>query len=159
MPRDDLALPNPTPSDAERQRLMKLCAHATLPELRACLDALGGAPSFELIRAPEVGLVMLRGRTGGDGAPFNVGEASVTRAVVRLESGELGFSYLLGRVPEQAKLAALLDAIGQGPDGIARVEGVLVRTVASRAEQETSTRRAESAATRVQFFTLVRGED
>jgi len=159
MPRDDLAHPHDPPSNHGRQRLMKLCAHATPGELRAALDALGGPPAFELIRAPEIGLVMLRGRIGGDGAAFNAGEATVTRAVVRLASGEIGFSYLLGRVPEQAKLAALIDAMAQRAGAFSGVEAALLTTVASRVERETATRRAEAAATRVQFFTLVRGED
>lgn len=159
MPRDDLAQPNAAPGAAERQRLMMLCAHATPGELQECLVALGGLPSFELIRAPEVGLVMMRGRIGGDGAPFNAGEATVTRAVVRLASGEIGFSYLLGRAPDKAKLAALLDAMAQAPGRYAHVEKALVSIVAARVEQEKSVRRTESAATRVQFFTLVRGED
>lgn len=159
MARDDFAHPNTAPGAADRQRLMMLCAPATGAELHACLATLGGVPAFELIRAPEVGLVMVRGRIGGDGAPFNTGEATVTRAVVRIASGEIGFSYLLGRVPEKAKLAAIVDAIGQSAGGFARVETALVATVAARVDRETSMRRAETAATRVQFFTLVRGED
>jgi len=102
---------------------------------------------------------MLRGRIGGDGAAFNAGEATVTRAVVRLASGEIGFSYLLGRSPEKSKLAALLDAIGQQPAGLARVESALVSIVAGRVDRDKAVRRSETAATRVQFFTLVRGED
>lgn len=159
MARDDLPDMTTPPTQADRQRLMKLCAHATLQELRASLTALGGQPAFELIRAPEIGLVMLRGRIGGDGAAFNAGEATVTRAVVRLASGEIGFSYLLGRSPEKAKLAALLDAMGQRAEDFRSVESTLVGIVASRADQARSVRRAEAAATRVQFFTLVRGED
>ena len=159
MPRDDASHANDQPSHADRQRLMKLCAHATLAELHACLAALGGLPDFELIRPPEIGLVMLRGRIGGDGAAFNAGEATVTRAVVRLASGEIGFSYLLGRSPEKSKLAALLDAIGQQPAGLARVESALVSIVAGRVDRDKAVRRSETAATRVQFFTLVRGED
>ena len=48
-------------------------------------------PRYEELRTAETGLVMLRGRIGGDGAPFNLGEATVTRAAVRLASGEVGF--------------------------------------------------------------------
>ncbi len=56
---------------------------------------------------------MLRGRIGGDGAPFNVGEATVTRAAVQLASGETGFGYVLGRDREKARLVALCDALWQ----------------------------------------------
>ena len=54
-------------------------------------------PDYVELRAAESGLVMVRGRIGGDGAPFNLGEATVTRATVRLASGEVGFAYVLGR--------------------------------------------------------------
>ncbi len=138
---------------------MKLCAHATIEELRHAVAALGGLPAYELLRAPEVGLVMLRGRIGGDGAPFNVGEATVSRAVVRIASGEIGFSYLLGQSLEKAKLAAIIDAMGQVSGATGRVETVLLARVATRFERERAERRAETAATKVQFFTLVRGED
>lgn len=159
MARDDIPSAPADKSSEGRQRLMKLCAHATAAELDAAMTALGGNPAHELLRAPEVGLVMLRGRIGGDGAPFNAGEASVTRAVVRLASGEMGFAYLLGRAPEKARIAALVDAIAQSPAMAARVEETLLKIVASRVERERAGRRAETAATRVQFFTLVRGED
>ena len=54
-------------------------------------------PAHEDLREPENGLVMVRGRIGGDGAPFNLGEATVSRAAVRLSTGEVGFGYTLGR--------------------------------------------------------------
>ena len=59
---------------------------------------------------------MLRGRAGGDGAPFNVGEATVTRAIVELPSGERGYGHILGRDAERARLAAILDALWQRAD-------------------------------------------
>ncbi len=69
----------------------------------------------ELLRGPETGLVTVRGRIGGGGAPFNVGEATVTRATVRLASGEVGHCYALGRDRQKAKLAAIVDALWQDP--------------------------------------------
>nr|WP_269812739.1 phosphonate C-P lyase system protein PhnG [Aurantimonas marina] len=61
------------------------------------------------LRAPEAGLVMRRGRIGG-GAPFNLGEACVARASVRLASGEVGHAMVLGRDTDHARLAAFFDA-------------------------------------------------
>ena len=77
------------------------------------LEALPDAPAFETVRAPEPGLVMARGRIGGGGAPFNLGEVTVTRAVVRIESGEVGFGHVLGRDTARALLVAKLDALWQ----------------------------------------------
>jgi alpha-D-ribose 1-methylphosphonate 5-triphosphate synthase subunit PhnG len=138
---------------------MRICSQATLAELSAALARLAPLPAIEVVRQPEVGLIMLRGRMGGDGAPFNAGEATMTRAVVRLASGELGFSYLLGRSLERARLAAIVDALGQSSRFRDRLEVVLVAPVTRRVHAQRSDQRAETAATRVQFFTLVRGED
>jgi alpha-D-ribose 1-methylphosphonate 5-triphosphate synthase subunit PhnG len=138
---------------------MRICSQASVGELSAALEALAPLPPIEVVRQPEVGLIMLRGRMGGDGAPFNAGEATMTRAVVRLASGELGFSYLLGRSLERARLAAIVDALGQSSRFRDRLEVVLVAPVTRRVDAQRSDQRAETAATRVQFFTLVRGED
>src|SRR5262249_53936670 len=96
-----------------RKELMRACAEATDAEMEAALAAFGDLAAASDTRPPETGLVMLRGRIGGDGPPFNIGEATVTRAAVRLASGEMGFAYLLGRSHRRARLAALLDALGQ----------------------------------------------
>lgn len=160
MLRDRNEQPAPTAgTPADRQRLMRICSQATLAELSAALARLAPLPAIEVVRQPEVGLIMLRGRMGGDGAQFNAGEATITRAVVRLASGELGFSYLLGRSLEKARLAAIVDALGQSSRFRDRLEIVLLAPVMRRMHTECSLQRAETAATRVQFFTLVRGED
>lgn len=114
-------------------------------------------PAHRELRTPENGLVMVRGRIGGDGAPFNLGEATVTRAAVRLESGEVGFSYVLGRDTRKARLIATCDAMIQS-QARAHVLAVVIEPleramIAGRQQQD-----AETAATKVNFFTLVRGE-
>jgi alpha-D-ribose 1-methylphosphonate 5-triphosphate synthase subunit PhnG len=147
----------PSRADAERRRLMGLASRARLAEIEAAIAAIG-VPAYTDIRAPEIGLVMLRGRTGGDGAPFNLGEATVTRAAVRLGTGEIGHSYSLGRDTARARAAAVLDALwlrGEGP----RIAELFTLPVAARLEAERADAAARTAATRVDFFTLVRGED
>jgi alpha-D-ribose 1-methylphosphonate 5-triphosphate synthase subunit PhnG len=156
---DQPAVDQSSPAIAARQALMHVCAEATLKEMERALADFGGVPEAQDVRPPEAGLVMLRGRIGGDGAPFNVGEATVTRAVVRLEGGALGYSYLLGRSAERARLAAIVDALGQDRVWRARLDAALVAPVMARREAELAKQRAEAAATRVNFFTLVRGED
>jgi len=137
---------------------MRVCAQANEAEIARALEALGPLPDVEDVRAPEQGLVMLRGRIGGDGAAFNLGEATVTRAAVRI--GEtLGYGYLLGRCTEKARLAAIVDALGQVADWRARLEETLVTPVGTRRAAEQQSQAAETASTRVNFFTLVRGED
>ena len=100
------------PLQARRQSAMAVLAHAAPAAIAGHLDALT-IPAHENLREPENGLVMLRGRIGGDGAPFNLGEATVSRAAVRLSSGEVGFGYTLGRDRYKARLIALCDALIQ----------------------------------------------
>jgi alpha-D-ribose 1-methylphosphonate 5-triphosphate synthase subunit PhnG len=102
---------------------------------------------------------MLRGRAGGDGAPFNLGEATVTRAVVELPSGERGYAHILGRDLQRARLAAIFDALWQQPRQREAVEERVLAPVAARLEAARAKASAEIAATRVDFFTLKRGED
>lgn len=141
-----------------RQAAMALLARADLAELEQMLARLAPIPAATDLRPPETGLVMLRGRTGGDGSPFNLGEASVSRAAVRLEGGADGFSYRLGRDAGAARRAAILDALWQSNAHRAAVE-VALEPVRARLADEAATVRAETAATKVEFFTLVRGED
>ncbi len=102
---------------------------------------------------------MLRGRIGGSGRPFNLGEATVTRAVVALDSGIRGYAHLLGRCSQRAKLAAVVDALAQDPLYIEHLEGALARPVEARRSAERLRTQEETAATRVDFFTVARGED
>jgi len=145
---------------AARQALLRACADATEAELETALAGLGALPLHAELRTPQTGLVMLRGRIGGNGPAFNVGEAIVTRAAVQLQSGTIGFSYLLGRSHRRARLAALVDAMGQeSANHREALESALVAPVAARRAKECADRRVETAATKVNFFTLVRGED
>ncbi|AZO21673.1 MULTISPECIES: phosphonate C-P lyase system protein PhnG [unclassified Mesorhizobium] len=144
---------------AERRTVMATLAHAAPDEI-ARLWAGSGLPSeAELLRGPETGLVTVRGRIGGGGAPFNVGEATITRATVRLPTGQVGHSYSLGRDKGKAKLAAIADALWQDPAHRETVETKLVAPLRGALDAAREKRRVETAATKVDFFTMVRGED
>jgi len=143
--------------DAERQRAMAALAAAPTRALAQIWDAWADKPETQRVRGPETGLVMVRGRTGGGGSPFNLGEATVTRATVRLSTGEIGHSYALGRDGEKAVVAATLDALWQ-TGARQRVMDAVVALEQAALEADEQ-RRAETAATRVNFFTMVRGED
>ena len=142
-----------------RQIAMSLLVEATPDELAAAETALGPLPGFRRLRQPETGLVMLRGRTGGGGDPFNVGEATVTRCLIVTEAGTEGAAYHLGRDQRRAEKAALFEALAREPSWRERVETVLLAPVRERLAQERRIQAAKAAATRVDFFTMVRGED
>ena len=142
---------------AQRKAAMTVLAHSDAAGIAGRLEALA-LPDHEILREPENGLVMVRGRIGGDGAPFNLGEATVSRAAVRLATGEVGFGYTLGRDQDKARMIALCDALIQTSDHADGVEAQVLAPLRARMMSERSRRAAETAATRVDFYTLVRGE-
>ncbi|MBV9522912.1 MAG: phosphonate C-P lyase system protein PhnG [Alphaproteobacteria bacterium] len=142
---------------AHRKAAMAVLAHATADEIAGQLAAIS-LPDHENLREAENGLVMLRGRIGGDGAPFNLGEATVSRAAVRLASGEVGFGYTLGRDREKARMIALCDALVQSQEFADDIETRVIGPLRAAILARRSARAAEAAATRVDFYTMVRGE-
>jgi len=133
---------------------MSVLARASADEIALRLEALPPAPPHRRLRGPETGLVMVRGRAGGDGASFNMGEMTVTRCTVRLDDGTLGHAYVAGRDARQAELAALVDALMQDAARQNAVTQVVIDPLhaAQAARRATEARRA--AATRVEFFTM-----
>src|SRR5258706_1373423 len=142
---------------AQRKAAMTVLAHSDAAKIAGYLETIA-LPGYENLREPENGLVMVRGRTGGDGAPFNLGEATVSRAAVRLASGEMGFGYALGRDPEKARMIALCDALGQSSEFAAAVEANVLAPFPAARNSEQTPKAGGGAGTRVGFFTLVRGE-
>ena len=142
---------------ALRRVAMAVLAHADAAAIAGHLDAMA-LPAHENLREPENGLVMVRGRIGGDGAPFNLGEATVSRAAVRLSSGEIGFGYALGRDRQKARMIALCDALIQSADHADLVEAQVLAPLRAAIASERHRKAAETAATRVDFYTMVRGE-
>ena len=142
---------------AQRKAAMTVLAHSDAAGIASRLDVLA-LPDHENLREPENGLVMVRGRIGGDGAPFNVGEATVSRAAVRLATGEVGFGYTLGRDREKARMIALCDALVQSNEFAGAVEATVLAPLRAAMISERNRKAAETAATRVDFYTMVRGE-
>jgi alpha-D-ribose 1-methylphosphonate 5-triphosphate synthase subunit PhnG len=110
----------------------------------------------DILRGPETGLVMLRGRMGATGSAFNFGEATVTRCAVRLASGTEGHAYVRGRNGEQARRAALCDALFQDQPATMKP---LLETLDRHLKSESLQAAGKAAATKVDFFTMVRGDD
>ncbi len=144
--------------DPDRRAWLGLLATAPAGRLKALWAATGLDPDVTLLRAPEIGAVMVRGRTGGTGAPFNLGEMTVARCSVRLADGAVGHGYVQGRDRDAARLAAMIDALMQTDAAPDLRRTVLDPLAAERAEAKEA-RAAKAAATKVEFFTLVRGED
>ncbi len=146
----DMSTPQP-----DRPRTMGLLARA---EPRRLAELAPDLPAHSLLRAPEIGAVMVQGRQGGTSAPFNLGEMTVTRCSVRLDCGTVGHAWVQGRDKDHARRAAVLDALMQtdrAPMLAAMVLAPLADDEAARREEQAR----KAGATRVEFFTMVRGED
>lgn len=142
---------------ARRKAAMAVLAHSQATEIAAHLGGIA-LPAYEDLREAENGLVMVRGRIGGDGAPFNLGEATLTRAAVRLASGEIGFGYTLGRDKAKARMIALCDALVQSQEFAGAVETKVIAPLRAAMLAAQQQQAAQAAATKVDFYTMVRGE-
>jgi alpha-D-ribose 1-methylphosphonate 5-triphosphate synthase subunit PhnG len=142
-----------TPFD--RKSWMATLAKAPPARLAAVFPDL---PPHHVLRQPEIGAVMVRGRVGGTGAAFNLGEMTVTRASIRLETGEVGHAWVQGRDKAHALRAAAVDALMQ-TDRAADLTAQVLHPLQAEADAQRNTRAAKAAATKVDFFTMVRGED
>src|SRR3990167_3282313 len=140
----------------ERRRWLSILAKAPSNEVSEAWDALTERPTYRALRAPEIGSVRVRCRMGGAGDAFNLGEMTVTRAAVRLDSGETGIGYVAGRDRRPAEIAAAGRAEAPSPALRPAVEGAVVARLAQAQDQRRDTAARKAAATKVDFFTMVR---
>lgn len=150
--------------DADRRRgWLAVLARASTAELERAWHGLVPTPRYRMLRMAETGLVMIRGRIGGGGSPFNLGEMTMTRAAVQIldDRGEpiaTGLGHVAGRVERKAELVALFDAMLQDPRrGPALAQGLIASLAARQAEQKAA-EAGRIATSRVEFLTMVRGE-
>jgi len=138
-----------------------MAALALAPEarLREAWNGLDAQPQYKIVRGPETGLVMVRARTGNTGERFNLGEMSVTRCTVALDQGVMGHAFVGGHCHEQARLAAVFDALLQLPEEGEELRSKLIRPLQQERQACLTRRREEVQPSRVDFFTLVRGEE
>jgi len=147
---------NAASDPSARAATLSLLARAPGVRLATLLPDL---PPFDWLRRPEVGAVMVRGRMGaGGGAPFNLGEMTVTRCALRLADGTVGHACVQGRDRGHATRVAVIDALMQGEDA-ARIDAAVLAPLRAEEAARRRLRAEKAAATKVEFFTLVRGED
>ncbi len=137
---------------------MRILSLSTWSDLAPLAEGFTSTP-HEMLRSPEAGLVMLRGRMGATGAPFNFGEATVTRCAVRLSCGAEGHAYVMGRNADHARLAALCDGLLQTAEHGKAVMTQVIAPLEAKLRQGHIEAAAKAAATKVDFFTMVRGDD
>ncbi|MBD3884645.1 phosphonate C-P lyase system protein PhnG [Phormidium tenue FACHB-886] len=154
-----------------RQCWMATLARSSPLQLEQIVSHLTHLPSYGFLRPPEIGLAMVQGRIGGTGQPFYLGEMTVTRCVVRLETPDLeeaiapqfpegiiiGFGYVAGRSHCHAELAALCDALLQHPVWHDLIQTQVILPLQATAQHHHDQQQRQTESTRVNFFTLVRG--
>lgn len=133
---------------------MAVLARAGAAEITALLADTPALPAYRRLRGPDTGLVMLRGRAGGGGAAFNLGEMTVTRCTIRTDDGFTGHAYVAGRDERQAELAALLDAMLQDPARHDAVQNAVIAPLADGQQRRRDSVARKAAATRVDFFAM-----
>lgn len=146
-------------AQAARRRWMSILAKARLAELEDAWKDLADKPAYDWLRKPEVGMVMVRGRAGGTGGRFNLGQMTVTRCALKLVGGQAGLGYVQGRSKRHAELAAVFDALLQDSARRGDLESQVVGRLEAAQNARRDTRSRKAASTKVDFFTLVRGEN
>ena len=137
---------------------MSVLARTSTERLEAYWSSLEAKPKIRLLRKPETGLVMIRARAGGDGMRFHLGEMTVTRCAAA--AGDVvGHAWVAGRDHRRAELAAIFDAMLQQPERHEQVMRGLIDPEAARQSEARRAREAKAAATRVEFYTMVRGDE
>lgn len=145
--------------DAARRLWMGTLARAATADLEFLWRQTGQDAEYGFLRRPEYGLVMVRARAGGGGQRFNLGEMTVTRCSVRLADGTVGHAYVAGRDRRRAELAAAFDALLQKPSRRRDIQTRVIAPLAKKFQVARAERSRKVAATKVDFFTMVRGED
>jgi alpha-D-ribose 1-methylphosphonate 5-triphosphate synthase subunit PhnG len=153
MPSDEPALV------VARQRWLSILARSDAAQLEAAWNALPEPKAYRIVRRAEVGLVMVRARAGGSGQAFNLGEATVSRCAVSTEQGFLGVGYVQGRRTRHAERVAAFDALLQDPARRGEIERDVLAPLAAAHAERSRRRVLESAATKVEFFTVARGDN
>jgi alpha-D-ribose 1-methylphosphonate 5-triphosphate synthase subunit PhnG len=151
--------PAASPASAERRRWMGALARADRATLEAAWRDLPARPGYRALRQPEVGLTMVRGRMGGTGRRFNLGEMTVARAAIMTEQGTIGFGYVAGRDLRHAELAALFDALLQDDAHRPMLIAALIEPLERAAAAQRAARAEAVHASKVEFFTMVRSRD
>ncbi|MET4121246.1 phosphonate C-P lyase system protein PhnG [Bradyrhizobium sp. JR1.7] len=102
---------------------------------------------------------MLRGAVGRTGTVFNIGEATVTRCTLQIETGEIGIGYVLGRNKRHAALAAVFDGLMQRDQATGAGEiGPIIAAIDRCVRQAERAIRREAQRSKVDFFMLGQGD-
>lgn len=141
----------------QRQEWISLLGSADpvwLEKQNTCLN-LDLEPVF--IVKPETGMIMMQARQDGSGPRFNLGEVTVSRCILKLGT-TMGYSMVMGSNLRHAQLAALFDALLQKPEQGLNLQNNLVPKLRQIRDQKRREYKEDIETSKVEFFTLKRGE-
>lgn len=147
-----------TPQKTKRQYLLSVLAKSTLKNIQDCWAQLKLSPKYTFLKAPEIGMAMIRAKAGGAGQPFNMGEMTVTRSVIQLNTQQMGYGYIAGRDKEKSTLVAIIDACFQVEQWAMLIDEKLLRPLDQLLQHQHVEQQEKVNQTKVDFFTMVRGE-
>lgn len=146
-------------SNQARQQLLSVLAKSKLKDIKSFWKGSLEDQEFVTIRPPQTGMVMSVARAGASGEPFNLGEVSVTRCAVRLPSGETGIGYVTGSSKDHALHIAVIDALAQNSTHQKALHEQLITPLQEKLQQASTQQQEKAEETKVDFFTMVRGEN
>lgn len=141
-----------------RQKWLSVLAHSEPTTLAKLWSQQNLQPDYALLRAPQTGLAQVQGRMGATGNAYNIGDVTLTRTVVKLASNEIGVGYIAGRDKEHCLTVALLDALLQHQDHFQPLYDSIIKPLTQLAQETMRQHEVATNQSKVDFFTLVRGE-
>jgi len=145
-------------TEKQRQQWMSILAKSSSQELEDAWQGMSERPEYRHLHKPETGSIMVRGRAGGSGIRFNLGEMTATRCTIQIVKGHVGSAYVMGRDHRHAELAAIFDALLQDALHYPEIFNSIVSRLKISCDKRKDEISKKSAATKVDFFTMVRGE-
>ena len=124
--------------------------------LKNSLDHINFKENYDVLLGPEIGSIMIQGRAGGSGDKFNLGEATLTKCIVKFQE-KTGYSYHLGRNLIKSEYGAILDALMQIESYHSKLL-MYVKEFQEEIQKEKTKIIAGSSESKVDFFTMVRGD-
>jgi alpha-D-ribose 1-methylphosphonate 5-triphosphate synthase subunit PhnG len=141
----------------KRKSWMSLLATSNQSDLLNLWEQKKIKVNYVWLRTPEIGSIMAQGRMGVTGDKFNIGEVTITRCSLKLNCGTIGHSYVQGRSKKKAEISALCDALMQTKMSKEINKNIIIPLEKIKKDNKRKIL-SKAEATKVDFFTLVRGE-
>lgn len=142
----------------DRKKWIGLLGCADPKDLEAARDDLTEGLDIRYVVKPETGMIMVQAKSDGSNARFNLGEVTVSRCVLDVKNKYTGTAWIMGSDLRHAELAALFDGLLQDPDYHDLLASTLMKDLKKKQAAKNRQLAEDASDTRVEFFTLKRGE-